>query len=183
MHSHDASYRSRGMTLVEVIAALALAGIILLGGVMLLDQVSDSGERIVSERWAQAGESNAIELTRRLLRDATPSFDSTRLFRGASNSLDYYARCRVPAGWFENCHMTLAVDAVRDTAAVMAQFDGGEQFTVLRRAGSIAFRYFDFTSADSAWSARWTTSATTPSALAIISALDTVVLPIGPSRE
>jgi hypothetical protein len=65
----------------------------------------------------------------------------------------------------------------------MAQFDGGEQFTVFRRAGAIAFRYFDFTASDSAWSASWTTSATMPSALAIISAADTMVMPIGPSRE
>jgi len=179
----SAACRRCGETLLEVTAALAIAGIILLGGVAMLDQVGDSSKRIASERWAQAGESNAIDLTRQLLRDASPSFDSTRLFRGATNSLDYYTLCRVPAGWLENCHVTLAVDAVRDTAAVMAQFDGGQQFVVMRRAGSIAFRYFDFTSSDSAWSSTWTTSATTPSALAIVSAADTVVFPIGASRE
>jgi hypothetical protein len=171
------------MTLIEVTAALAIAGIILLGGVMMLDQLNDSGARIVAERWTQASESNAIAQTRRLLRDAAPSFDSTRLFRGDGNSLDYYARCRVPGGWYESCHVTLAVDMVRDTSAVMAQFDDGKQFIVLRHVGALAFRYFDFTAPDSVWSATWATSATTPSALAIVGASDTVVMPIGPSRE
>jgi hypothetical protein len=171
------------MTLLEVIVALGIAGIVLLGGALLLDQVSDSGERIVRERWAQARDANAYGIARRLLREAVPSFDSTKLFRGDARSLDYYTRCAVPRGWSETCHVTLAIDSIDDSTIVMAQFDDGEQFVVRRQAGGMVFRFFDESSRDSSWLARWATSATLPSALAIIEAADTIVLPVGPSRE
>ncbi len=171
------------MTLLEVIIALGIAGIVLLGGALLLDQITDSAGRIARERWAQSYEANAYGITRRLLREALPSFDSTKPFRGDAHSLDYFTRCSVPRGWSETCHVTLAIDSIDDSTIVMAQFDGGEQFAVRRRAGGMVFRFFDAASRDSAWVASWATSATLPSALAIIGAADTVVFPVGPSRE
>ena len=175
--------RRSGMTLLEVIAAVMIAGLVLRGGVLLLDQVNDSGARIVDERWSQAYQGNAYDAAKRMLREATPSFDSTKVFRGDARSVDFFTRCQMPAGWKEICHVTFAIDSIRDTTVVVAQFDDGRQFTVRRRVGGTTFRFFDFNSRDSSWIATWSTSATLPSALAVIGIADTVVFPIGASRE
>lgn len=173
----------RGMTLLEVMAALMIGGLVLSGGVLLLNQVNDDSARVIGERWSQAYEGNTYGTAKRLLSEATPSFDSTRVFRGDARSLDFFTRCRTPAGWTELCHVTFAIDSIRDSTLVMAQFDDGDQFAVRRAAGGMSFRFIDYSSPDSSWVATWSTSTTLPSALAIVSTADTVLFPIGPSRD
>jgi prepilin-type N-terminal cleavage/methylation domain-containing protein len=175
--------RRSGTTLIEVIAAIAIGAVAILGGVLLMNQVTDTGLRISRDGRASAHEGNSVRTLRRLLREAQPSFDSTKRFRGDARSLDYITRCQMPSGWTEICHVTVSIDSIGDSSAVTAQFDGGNQFVLERHAGLLAFRYFDPVFRDSAWSTRWATSATLPLALGIVSAGDTMVLPVGPSRD
>ncbi|MDB4878325.1 MAG: hypothetical protein JWM41_4771 [Gemmatimonadetes bacterium] len=171
------------MTLLEIVAALGIAAMAMLGGILLLDQVEDSGARIARDGTAQASEGNSARTFRRLLLEAEPSFDSTRRFRGDARSIEYFTRCQVPAGWTEPCRVSLAVDSLADSSAVSAQFDNGARFVLERHAGMIGFRFFDAASRDSAWVASWSTSATLPTAVGIVLRSDTIVLPVGASRD
>jgi prepilin-type N-terminal cleavage/methylation domain-containing protein len=173
----------RGMTLLEIIAALAIAGMALLGGILLLDAVNDDASRIARDGAAQASDGNAAAAVGRMLLETEASFDSTKRFRGSERSLDYFTRCAVPSGWTEPCHVMLAIDSLPDGSAISAQPDGGDRFVFARYAGIAEFRFFDATSRDSSWLTSWRTSATLPSAVAIVVGADTVVLPVGASRD
>jgi hypothetical protein len=172
-----------GMTLLEIVAALGIAGMVMLGGILLLDQVTDSGRRIATDGGVQAYQGNSERTLRRLLREAEPSFDSTRRFRGDARNLEYFTQCQTSSGWTESCHVIVGIDSIGDSSAVRVQLDSGDFFTLERRAGILGFRYFDATSRDSSWVSSWTTSATLPSAVGLVLRADTLVLPVGPSRE
>jgi hypothetical protein len=171
------------MTLLELVAALAIAGFAILGAILLLDQVDDSTRRITHDAAGDNRDGNGERMLRRLLADAQTTLDTTSRFRGDERSAEFKTLCDTPSGWAEPCHVQLAIDSLGDSSAVMAQFDNGEQYTLRRHAGRVEFRYFDMSVGDSVWRRRWGTSITLPGAIGVIVGFDTLVAPLGPARE
>ncbi len=166
-------------TLLEVLAALLLAGPTLLGAVLLLDQVRDSQSRIARDSAYAAHTGNGERLLSELLLNTISGADTTQRFRGDSTSVSFWSACDVASGWKEPCDVTLAVDDRGDSAFVMAMLRDGVSLR-LRRAGSrVRFRYIESSARDTTWRAGWTSNAKLPAALAVVSGSDTLVLPIG----
>jgi prepilin-type N-terminal cleavage/methylation domain-containing protein len=170
-----------GFTLLELMAALALVGFAMLGGIMLLDQLGDSGERIVSEGVLAAREGNGARLLRRLLADATESSDSTKTFRGDERSLDFWSLCDVPGGWAEPCHVSLAIDERTDSTVVLARLSTGGSLALRRQRGTSSFRYYN-PSSDTLWLRDWSSHATLPVAVALVGERDTTVFAVSVAR-
>ena len=82
-----------GTTLLELIVALAITGLAMLGGILLLDQVNDGGRRIDRESRRHARDSNGDRLLRRLLLDARQTSDTADRFRGDERNLSYLTLC------------------------------------------------------------------------------------------
>src|SRR5258708_5017559 len=93
----------RGTTLIELVAALSIAGLALLGGALLVDQLNDQAARIGQDGNATARVGNGHRLLHRLFAEAQPSLDSTEQLRGASRSVELRTRCDSPFGWTEPC--------------------------------------------------------------------------------
>ena len=177
--------RSRGgMTLLELLVALSMSGLAILGGVMLLDQIGDSDARIVGDSVRDATAANGDRLLRRLLVDAHSTTDTVDRFRGDERNASYLTRCDTPSGWAEPCRALLSVDSLGDSSAIVAETDRGERFEVRRVAGVGTLRYLSqSTDPDSAWVRQWTGSIALPAAIAFIAWPDTTIWPLGSVRD
>lgn len=173
----------RGFTLFELMLALALVGGAMLGAVLLLDALNDDAGRIASEGARTTREGNAERELRRLVLDARPDDDTTRRFLGDARSVSMHTRCAVPAGWSEPCDVTLAVDDRGDTTAVDAELSRGGSLVLLRDTARREWRYLDPAPRDTVWATHWSSATTLPVALALVSASDTIVLPIQVRRD
>jgi prepilin-type N-terminal cleavage/methylation domain-containing protein len=174
----------RGLTLLELLVALAIAGTAMLGGVMLLDQIRDSARRITVESRRNALEMNGERLLRRLLMDARQTSDTAGRFRGDERNASYLAMCDTPGGWPEQCRVLLSIASSGDSSTVVAETARGARFTVRRTAGHALFRYLDRKqTADSAWLQQWMMSIALPAAFALVTPSDTTVFPLGSIRD
>jgi prepilin-type N-terminal cleavage/methylation domain-containing protein len=173
----------RGVTLVELLIALAISGFALLGGIMLLDQVTDGDYRIERIAASQATTANGDRVLRRILADAHTTTDSLQRFRGDENSVAFLTLCDTPAGWAEECRATLLTDSLADSTAIIAEIDRDQRFDVRRFAGIAAFIYLDLGARDSAWVRRWERSVVMPNAIGVVAGSDTTILPLGSVRD
>lgn len=168
-----------GFTLVELVAALAVAGFAMLGGVLLLDQIGDSAQRIARDGAEAPREGNGARLLVRLLADARANEDTTKRFSGDAHTLTFWSSCDVPGGWMEPCRVTLAIDLRGDSSTVRASLSTGEALALRTQPGAAEFRYFAPTKAsDSAWFRDWSSNTTLPSAVGIVRLRDTMVVPV-----
>jgi len=174
----------RGFTLLELTAALSVTGLVMLGGIALLDQLGDSATRITRDAARVARDGNGARLLRRLLVDASTSTDSTKRFRGDERSLELWTRCDAPAGWSEPCRVTLAIDERPDSSILMAELPGAPPLAVRRQAGPAEFRYYNpSTGTDTTWVRQWSSNAVRPVAIGLVVREDTVVLPVSVARD
>jgi type II secretory pathway component PulJ len=171
------------MTLIEVIAALAVAGLVVLGAVALMGQTTDTTERIVVSGANATELGNGRRALRRFLREAEPSGDTLRNFRGDERSFDTMTRCTVSGGWSRACHVVISIDSLPDSSVVVALSDDGARMPLWRVSGVVRLRYFDYRSPDSAWTRRWQTHATLPAAVGFLVGSDTGVIPVASSRD
>jgi prepilin-type N-terminal cleavage/methylation domain-containing protein len=173
-----------GFTLLELIAAMSLMGFVMLGGIMLIDQLNDSSARIAADAKRAARDGNAQRLLARLLLDATSSTDSTRRFRGDSLSVEFWTWCEASGGWMTPCKATLAIDEQTDSSAVLADLSTGGSFSLRRQAGHRQIRYYDPTSpTDTVWLGHWSSSVTLPAALGLVGPVDTIMYPVSVARD
>jgi prepilin-type N-terminal cleavage/methylation domain-containing protein len=175
--------RRRGFTLVELLAALSVAGIALLGGVLLLDQISDASARIVRTGLLTAREANGLRVLRQLLLDARVTADSVDRFRGDERSLDVATMCQAPGGWLERCRVSVGIDRRGDTSVLVAALSTGENLELARWPGATEMRYFDPLPTDSIWLRKWALSIGMPVAIGLVTRGDTIIYPLGPSRD
>lgn len=172
----------RGFTLIELLAALSISGLAMLGGVLLLDQVTDGSARIVRSGRIAARDGNGPRILRQLLLDARVTADSADRFRGDERSADFTTSCYRPGGWMEPCRASLGIDWRRDTSVVMVALSTGEHLELARHQAAAELRYFDVVHGDSAWLRRWAVSIAMPVAIAFISGRDTAIYALGTAR-
>ena len=170
------------MTLLEVVAALALAFTVVSLGARILDQVADAGHRIDTESELAARESNGQSLLRELLSQVESSTDSSKQLRGDARSLDCMTWCLTSRGYETTCGLTVTIDSLTDSSRVIGVLANGVSFVARTDAGRSEFRYVD-QATDSGWRSRWQTSTALPFAVALVTSRDTIVYPLGPSRE
>lgn len=128
-----------GFTLVELVAALAVAGFAMLGGVLLLDQIGDSAQRIARDGAEAPREGNGARLLVRLLADARANEDTTKRFSGDAHTLTFWSSCDVPGGWMEPCRVTLAIDLRGDSSTVRASLSTGKHWRCARSQAPQSF--------------------------------------------
>jgi prepilin-type N-terminal cleavage/methylation domain-containing protein len=172
-----------GLTMFEIVIALALAGIVLTGGALLLDELGDANARVFSASSAEAKTNNGARTLERFFADARPAADSSERFAGDSRTAIYATLCDTPSGWRERCRVKLMIDSLADSSAIIALSDRGDALTLGRVAGAATFRYVDLSARDTTWFVRWSASVALPHAMAIVAGADTTVMPVGSARE
>jgi prepilin-type N-terminal cleavage/methylation domain-containing protein len=169
----------RGFTLIELMAALALSGLAIVGAARLLDQLGDARDRSAMRATRDAHNANGVRLLRALVLRAELQDESSRFF-GSDTVASFPSSCEVPGGWLERCAVTLALASERDSAVLTASARGSTVI-VWRGAAPAQLRYFSGISAPGGgrWLRGWGTSVAPPAAIGIATARDTLVLRLG----
>ena len=172
-----------GFMLVEVMAAIALSGLVISGCVLLLQQLEDEAGRLRMETANVSRRANGERLLRALARNAAATSDTALRFRGDERSASYRSWCSTPSGWMERCGVLLVIDQGRDSSTIIAQLSSGDQLRLVTHRGPVVFRYLDLSARDSAWVRYWGQGLTLPTAIAVVRPRDTLVFPLGASRD
>lgn len=179
MQRHEGRMSRAGFTLVEVIVALLVSAMVLLGARMLLEQLSENASRTI----AAAGRADADANGERLLRDLAGRLevgtDGATQFSGEAHAARFGSWCDTPSGWPERCAVALVVREGRSGSAILATFASGDSLTLLTRTVPIELRYLDDPRAGGRWFTSWGAGITAPLAFAVIAGRDTMIVRIG----
>jgi Tfp pilus assembly protein PilW len=166
------------MTLVELMAALAIAGLLLVTGRSVLDQIGRASATLGRAARAADERANSARALRAVVRRADVRPDSLDRFSGDSVSATFRSFCEVAGGWLVPCAVTLVLDARPDSSALSARLSTGGSLSLEPRAGAGTLRYLDVGVSPQTWVGQWGRSIVPPAAVAMIIAGDTIVLPM-----
>lgn len=170
--------RRRGFTLVEILVALALSAVVVLGARMLLEQLADSAHRTVTGAARSDRDANAEQLLRELTRRIEVGTAGAAHFAGEPDSARFTSWCEVPPGWQERCVVRLRIGRTPQ-GATLSVFAPGTPPQHIRAASVMELRYLDDASAGGRWFRSWGAGITAPIAIGLVADGDTTILRIG----
>lgn len=166
-------------TLIELMVALVVGALVLLGARALLDGVG--GIATATRRSANAADAraNAELLVRQVVGNLALAPDTMSSFTGSAREATFTSWCPSPRGGLAPCGARLLVQG--DSADIVL-FAGGARVTLLHGVTGARLRYLGSAGDGGAWQARWSTSIVTPLAIGVESDHDTLLLAIGERR-
>ncbi|HEX2781020.1 MAG TPA: prepilin-type N-terminal cleavage/methylation domain-containing protein [Gemmatimonadaceae bacterium] len=171
--------RRVGFTLLEVVVALLVSGVVVLGARLLLERIGDGAQRIVATASASDERANGIRLLRDLTLRLDPGTTDATPFSGDSAVTRFGTWCEVPRGWIERCVVLIAVrrGEARDTISVATST--GLAFAAFDGPAPLELRYLRSARDGGEWFRTWGSGVTAPLAIGIVSPRDTTILRIG----
>ena len=152
--------RESGFTLVEVLAAVAIAGAVVLVAHQLYTAVADGGHQLASARRALDREANG----RRWLKSAFLSLEVGQVpgesFDGDGDRMRFSAWQMTSGGWFERRRIELGGI---DDRLVATLPDG--QLSLADGVAHVAFDYLLEPGADTHWARQWISPVSAPMAV------------------
>jgi len=168
-----------GFTLIEVLVALIIGGIVIAGAHSILDALSRSA------RAAQLGAVNADQSANgdELLRSLTGRLDvatpGAKPFFGSEWITAFSSWCEVPRGWLESCSVVLAFDTAFGKTALVARVNDSTRVVLLHGFTSGSFRYLESAANGGVWQRLWGRGVSAPSAIGVVIDRDTLIIPVG----
>lgn len=172
----------RGFTLVELVVALAIAGILLFGANATIDAVQALTARGAAAARAADRVRNGGHLLHRLATAIVTNTDAERLFSGDGRAARFTTRCDVPAGWTEPCQVLLTVESRANWQVLVARVRGRPALELLRARQRIRLRYLLDAAEGGQWLDTWGASLAIPLAIGIVRDDETILIPIGDRR-
>jgi prepilin-type N-terminal cleavage/methylation domain-containing protein len=168
-----------GFTLLEVIVAIAISGLVLLGARAILSQLGTDAEAMENAAAASDRRSNADLLMRAVVgRTENSVLDRVR-FLGDAQGARFESWCEVPGGWLEPCHAVLGVVQTGDSASVVLTLSTGELVPVRTGLTHARLEYLVSAGEGGQWVPEWTSQLSTPVAVGIEMGDSLVIVPIG----
>jgi prepilin-type N-terminal cleavage/methylation domain-containing protein len=171
--------RAAGFTLLEVVVALTIGSLALLGASALLAAIDSRADAITVAQGRQDRSMNS-ERVLRLLATNVALPDSGLTVTGDERGARFISWCETPAGWLARCQVQLAVEPTEDGATLRVRLvrRTRDDLTMFSDAQSIRIRYLRTADEGGRWDNTWS-NAVRPAALGIIVDRDTLVLPFG----
>jgi prepilin-type N-terminal cleavage/methylation domain-containing protein len=176
-----------GFTLIEVVVALALGGLILLGARRMLEQLADEAYRITRDAAAADADANGERVLRALAGRLEVGTGDAGPFAGEPAATRFTTWCEVPDGWLERCRVTLviapAAGAPASAPVLVAQIPGRAPLPLVRGVQADGLRYLVTAAHGGEWFRSWGEGITAPVALGVIrvrgEVRDTLIVRIG----
>lgn len=162
-----------GFTLVEVVVALAISGLVLLAARQMLEALAAHSARVTALAHAADRDANGERLLRAVVGDLEVGTADTRQFEGREREARFTSWCDTPADSRERCRVTLAVDSADGMPALRLSLAGEDapwsRSIIVRRGGaSGALRYLGDAGQGGTWFRVWGRGITAPLAIAVI---------------
>lgn len=165
----------KGVTLVELLVAIAISGLVLGAAGASARSVVDASARVKGELWATEDARLADDLLRELLwMHVGPN--AARPLTGSNNQLQFESRCPVLGAGTWPCSVTLRISAMGEVSL------GWTDAESIRLRGSGSARrlvYLDHIAQAPAWQDAWNVSTRLPLAVGIVSNRDTSIYWVG----
>ena len=167
-----------GFTLLEVMVAITISAVLLLGARALVEQVGASAESISGTAAEVDREANAERLLRALVGRAEQPREGHE-FAGTPLGARFRTWCDVPAGWQERCSVSLGVLRAGGSSVLALELPGGEIVPVRRGFAEGRILYLRDAADGGTWLREWSSSVAAPVALGVEMDGDTVILRLG----
>ena len=173
--------RRAGFTLVEVMVAVVVIGVVLVGARAMLGQVADAAARIAAAAEAADREANAEGLLRAMAARLELPREPERevAFEGTPRGARFHSWCEVPDGWLERCRASLGFIELEDGPALALRLSTGELVPLRRGFRSGEILYLREAGNGGVWMKEWGASIAAPLAFGIVIDGDTSIVRIG----
>ena len=182
MHRDTTQHRN-GVTLIEVMMAVALTGVAILCAGGILQQVQSVSSQVIESEAAVRAIDARNELLRSLVAQTVAPRDTSESFDGSGSRARFHTVCRKSRGWLEACQATLRVVKVGDTMSLYADVPEMPAIPVVRKADALSLLYLSDARDGGHWIPSWGSSIGVPGGIGIVRQLrgvtDTVFLRIG----
>ena len=173
----------RGFTLIELIVALALGGMILVGAHQVLGSLQDETRALAIRSADIETSANGLRLLRAVAGRVEVGTPEAVAFAGTPIEARFTSWCEVPAGWLERCTVVLAVDTIRGAPTLIARIDNAPVIGLVPNVSAGALRYLNSAANGGQWFRAWSTGISAPLALGVIRSrdghADTLIVRIG----
>jgi len=168
-----------GFTLIEVLVALIVGGIVIAGAHDSLDALAMSASAAESVAVNADRSANGDELLRSLIGTMDIATPGTKPFFGSERITAFSSWCEAPHGWLEPCSVVLAFDTASGKAAVIARVNDSTRVVMKRGFSSGSFRYLESAANGGTWQRLWGRGVSTPLAIGVLIDRDTLIIPVG----
>jgi prepilin-type N-terminal cleavage/methylation domain-containing protein len=168
-----------GFTLLEVVVALTIAALLLLGARVMLGEVADGAARIADAATRADREANAERTLRDLAGRIELLPDSGRGVAGDARGVRFATWCDVPGGWQERCTASLGFIRSNGQAVLVLEAGPAPLLVVRRGFATGGLIYLSDPGNGGAWVDAWTARAAVPPALGVVVDDDTLLLRVG----
>lgn len=172
-----------GFTLLEVMVALVISALVLLGARALLQQVGGVGEDVAAASAVADAEANAERRLRDWMARVEVPFDTSSTrdpgFVGTAEGARFTTWCEVPDGWLERCRASLGLIEVGGDHVLALSAEGGETIPVRRGFAEGTLLYLVDAGRGGRWLAGWQSDVSPPLAVGVAMDGDTLILRIG----
>jgi prepilin-type N-terminal cleavage/methylation domain-containing protein len=169
----------RGFTLLEVIVALSLGAVIVLGARLMVENVAGSASRIGAHVRAADEDANGERLLRLLVGAVYVSAKEETAFAGNEQAASFSSWCETASGWQERCRLSLEISPQGSGSVLVARWSQGRSVTLRRATRAMALRYLVDARQGGTWFTSWASGFTTPRAIGVLIDGDTLIVRIG----
>lgn len=171
--------RRSGFTVLELIVALAVSGIVLVGARLVWETLIASADRLRVAAADADRTANGTRLLRALFARLEVGTSDAREFSGDEGTVRFTTWCDVPAGWLERCQAEVSVDTAGGGVELVARLSTGEVVVLRRGVRYMALRYLDDPAGGGVWFRAWGQGITAPFAVGVLADGDTTIVRIG----
>lgn len=176
--------RRNGFTLLEVLVALVVGALVIVGAHRILATLTDQAHVLVRNAASFDRRANGERMLRDLVGQLEIGSPGTVPFSGSQDTVRFSTWCESAAGWLEPCPVTLFFAAQHDQEVLRAQLGTGQRLDLLDGFTSGSFRYLQSAAAGGQWFDLWSAGITAPLGIGVLfvrgDSVDTMLVRIGP---
>jgi hypothetical protein len=165
----------------EVMVAVTLLAIVLVGASSLVTALSSSASQLTAAARAQDRRANGERLLRSLLGAAFTDDTSATWFAGDRDAMHFSTWCRAAGGWTERCRVDVGVRPSQHGHTILLTMTTAvdrQSLTLQHDTAVMHLRYLESAVAGGQWRESWDRGVTLPLAIGLLVGRDTVLIPI-----